>query len=130
LKNQIYLGNDQFVEETQRKISPEASLQDVPAIQKRKVPKPLPYYEEKDKDRNVAICKAYASGGYSMHEIGKYFGLHYSRVSRIVNREAKKQDLTLYMLHIGSGDWKTVRTSKRCRVNWRRAVLYSLTTLA
>ena len=28
---------------------------------------------------------AYASGGYSMKAIGKHFGLHYSRVSRIVN---------------------------------------------
>jgi len=27
---------------------------------------------------------AYKSGGYTLKEIGEYFGLHYSRVSRIV----------------------------------------------
>lgn len=26
---------------------------------------------------------AYASGGYTLTEIGEYFGLHYSRISRI-----------------------------------------------
>ncbi|WP_425507047.1 helix-turn-helix domain-containing protein [Teredinibacter haidensis] len=39
-------------------------------------------------DRNTAISQAYASGGYSMKEIGEHFGLHYSRVSRIL-RKAK-----------------------------------------
>lgn len=35
-------------------------------------------------DRNSAIIAADGSGAYSMKEIGDYFGLHYSRVSRIV----------------------------------------------
>ncbi|MBP3974042.1 MarR family winged helix-turn-helix transcriptional regulator [Pseudoxanthomonas spadix] len=30
------------------------------------------------------MLAAYRSGGYSMKEIGAYFGLHYSTVSRIV----------------------------------------------
>ena len=31
-----------------------------------------------------ALINAYASGGYSMKEIGDYFKLHYSRFRRIV----------------------------------------------
>ena len=30
------------------------------------------------------MAAAYASGGYTMEEVGDYFGLHYSRVSRVV----------------------------------------------
>ena len=30
------------------------------------------------------IAAAYASGGYTMKEVGDYFGLHYSQVSRVV----------------------------------------------
>lgn len=29
---------------------------------------------------------AYASGGYGMKQIEEHFGLHYSRVSRIINK--------------------------------------------
>ena len=39
LKNQIYLGSEAFVDEMQCKISPEASLSDIPAIQKRQIAK-------------------------------------------------------------------------------------------
>jgi len=34
--------------------------------------------------RNEAIYSAFASGGYKMKEIGEYFGLHYSSISKIV----------------------------------------------
>ncbi len=35
-------------------------------------------------NRNEAIRAAYASGGYTLKEVGDYFQLHYSRVSKIV----------------------------------------------
>jgi DNA-directed RNA polymerase specialized sigma subunit len=46
-------------------------------------------------ERDEAILRAYASGGYSLKEIGDHFGLHYSRVSRILKqrRMAKRKDL-------------------------------------
>jgi len=69
LRNKVYLGGDQFVEDMQCKTDPEASLRDVPSVQKRQVPKPLKYYEKKASSRNEAIKLAYASGGYSMCEI-------------------------------------------------------------
>ncbi len=36
--------------------------------------------------RDEAIYRSYADGMYSMKEIGKYFGLHYSRISRIIKQ--------------------------------------------
>jgi len=89
LKNQIYLGSDKFVDDMQCKISPETNLSEIPSSQKRKVSKSIQYYENTYRDRDEAIVLAYASGGYSMKEIGDYFALHYSRVSRIIKAKSK-----------------------------------------
>ncbi len=89
LRSQIYLGDEGFVEEMQRKISPDTTLSEVPASQRRQVAKPLAYYQEQYGDRNTAIIEAYESGAYTMKEIGDHFRLHYSRVSRIVNAKDK-----------------------------------------
>ena len=89
LKNQIYLGDDGFVEKMQSKLTGKVNLSEIPSSQRRPVAKSLAYYEKKHSDRDTAITKAYASGGYSMQEIGNYFDLHYSRVSRILKAKGK-----------------------------------------
>ncbi len=95
LTNQIYLGPDHFVQAMQKKIIDDKDLSEVPSAQKRPIPKSLEYYKTKYRDRNTAIATAYSSGGYSMKEIGKYFGLHYSRISRIINgRDSEAQGKT------------------------------------
>lgn len=90
LKNQIFLGTDAFVEEMQAKFADKRDLSEVPSLQRRSVPKPIAYYEGLYRDRDRAIAEAYASGGYGLKEIGAHFGLHYSRVSRIV-RATRRQ---------------------------------------
>ena len=45
-------------------------------------------------ERDEAIFRAYASGGYCLQEIGDHFGLHYSRVSRIVKQQRLAKDKT------------------------------------
>ncbi len=89
LKNQVYLGDDKFVDDMQCKISPDTNLSEIPSVQKRQVAKPIGFYEKKYANRDEAIVKAYASGGYSMKTIGDYFGLHYSRVSRVIKAKGK-----------------------------------------
>ncbi len=89
LKNQIYLGDEVFIEETQRMISQDADLSEIPSPQRRQVEKPLEYYERKYSDRDTAIFKTYESGAYSMKAIGSYYKLHYSRVSRIIKANNK-----------------------------------------
>ena len=84
LKNQIYLGDDQFINKMQSKILPDKDLSEIPSSQKRQLAKPLSHYEKQYKDRDIAILKSYESGGYSLKDIGDYYNLHYSRVSRIV----------------------------------------------
>jgi len=90
LKNQIFLGDEQFVESMQRLIEGDKELSEVPSSQRRAVPKELSYYEREYKVRNEAIILAYASGGYSLKEVGDYFKLHYSTVSGIVKNHKSK----------------------------------------
>jgi len=52
--------------------------------------KSLDQYEAETRDRNAAIQSAYASGTYTLAEIGRHFGLHYVSVGRIVRRVRAK----------------------------------------
>jgi putative transposase len=91
LVNQIYLGSEAFVAQAQEMLEQDRDLSEVPARQKRPVPKRLEEYGRQARDRNHAILLAYQSGGYSMKELGVYFGVHYSRVSRIIKTEMAKR---------------------------------------
>lgn len=84
LTNQIYLGDAAFVEKLQQELESDQDLSEIPTAQRRPMPKSLSEYEQQAESRDDAIRLAYASGGYSMKEIGEYFGLHYSRISRIL----------------------------------------------
>ncbi|VAW64050.1 FIG00759408: hypothetical protein [hydrothermal vent metagenome] len=90
LKNQIYLGNDKFVEKMQLLIDGDKELSEVPSSQRRPVAKDLLYYDVNNSDRNMAIVEAYRSGGYTLKMIGEYFNLHYSTVSGILRNHKSK----------------------------------------
>lgn len=90
LRNQIYLGSEDFVEKMQSLVDGEKELSEVPSAQKRPMPKTLSQYEEQSKNRNTAIVSAYRSGGYTLKEIGDYFGLHYSTVRGIIKNNKSK----------------------------------------
>lgn len=90
LRNQIYLGSETFVEEMQSRVDCERNLDEVPSSQRRPVPKSIAEYEASSRNRNDTICKAYQSGGYTLKEIGGYFGLHYSSVSGIIKNHKSK----------------------------------------
>jgi transposase len=55
-------------------------------VQREGAAKPLELYSS-IYDKREAIKKAYATGGYTLKQIAAHFGLHYSTVSRIVNKE-------------------------------------------
>jgi hypothetical protein len=84
LRNQVFLGSDHYVETIKSKIDSGKDLSEIPKSQKRSKPKSLSHYEKQAKTRNDAIMASYASGGYSMKEIGEYYGLHYSWISRLL----------------------------------------------
>ncbi len=90
LKNQVYLGSEPFVKKMQDKLNDKTDLSEIPIAQKRAVAKTLTYYTNRYKHRDRVIVEAYSSGAYSMKQIGEHVGLHYSWVSRIVNRARSK----------------------------------------
>ncbi len=90
LRKQIYLGSEQFVEKMQSLVNGDKELSEVPSSQRRPTPKSLAKYEASSDDRNTAIITAYKSGGYTLKDIGDYFGLHYSSVSGIIKNHNSK----------------------------------------
>jgi len=65
-------------------------LGEIPSSQRRSKPKALSKYELSSQDRNTSIIESYQSGGYTLKEIGEYFGLHYSSVSGIIKNHKSK----------------------------------------
>ena len=90
LNNQIYLGDQKFIDNMQQHIGEKVKDLQIPKIQKRPIAKAIQEYERLSNSRDEAIIKAYASGAYSYQELGDYFGLHFTRIGKIVrmNRES------------------------------------------
>jgi len=93
LKNQIYLGDDKFVQAMQSKLDPDQSLNDIPRKQKLAPPKPIEYFARNFSDRSEAMARAYLSQHYTLEEVGKAFGVSYATVSRAVKRHEKKRQM-------------------------------------
>ena len=84
LKNQVFLGDEQFIEDMQCKLKLNQELGEIPRAQRRKVPKPLEHYSKKYKTRDEGMIAAYQSGGFTLKEVGDHFDVHYSSVSKII----------------------------------------------
>jgi len=90
LQNQVFLGSEKFVDGLRKKIEEDRDLSEIPRSQRREKPRSLAHYAKSAGSRDESIVAAYASGGYSMKQIGEYSGLHYSRVSRIIAANGSK----------------------------------------
>ena len=88
LKNQIYLGSDEFVDDMLCKLDPLQPVSDIPSIQKLSAPKPLEYYKQKYKIYSIAMAVAYLSGHYTLTEVGNEFNVSRTTVSRAVTKYA------------------------------------------
>ncbi len=89
LKAQVFLGDDQFVEQMQKRAG-KNQRQDVqiPVAHRRPPPAPLIQIEKAAADRNGAIVRAHATGAYSYQQIADHFGVHFTTVGRIVRAGA------------------------------------------
>jgi len=90
LRSQVFLGDEEFVTRLQGLIDGDKELSEIPSSQRRALPMSLEQYELDQGTRDQAITQAYSSGGYTQKEIGDHFGLHYSRVSRILAKTKGK----------------------------------------
>lgn len=90
LRQQIYLGDDTFVERMQAKAKVQGDLLSVPQIQRRPPAPALAAISARHAARNAAILAAYATGAYSYREIAEHFGIHLATVGRIVRRSMQR----------------------------------------
>lgn len=85
LRQQVYLGSDEFVERMQTVLPGGGRMDEVPHLQRRARAKSLARYESED-ERDVAMALAYNSGDHTMKTIAAHFGVHCATVSRVVRR--------------------------------------------
>lgn len=95
LRNGIFLGDEKFVASSLAHNKIESRIAEIPSRQTQRTVKTLEEWAVRAEHRDDAIVDAYRSGAYTLREIGDYFGLHYSRISRIVSErgsvEAKRK---------------------------------------
>ena len=84
VRNQVFLGSDEFIEDMKSKVSTGKSLKGNSKKKKQKPIKTLKYYQKTYKIRNEAIAMAYLSGHYTLEQVGDFFDLSYATVSRVV----------------------------------------------
>jgi putative transposase len=86
MRNQAILGDEKFIREMLMQ-SPRLDVAEIPRAQRRAPPEELAYYQQTTDSMSSGMCAAFASGGYTMAEIARYFGVHYSTVSRAVRSD-------------------------------------------
>jgi putative transposase len=86
LRQQIYLGDEGFVQRMQALAEPRNSTDhDIPKIQRRKA-RTLAHWLQSSKNREQALYDAHTQGAMTMSAIAKELGLSVSRVSRLIAR--------------------------------------------
>jgi hypothetical protein len=86
LRHQVFLGSEAFVERHYVSPTSPERLREVPRAQRRPLASPLAEFARRYPVRAEAMARAFQTGVYTMQEIGDYFGVHYSTVSRAVHR--------------------------------------------
>jgi putative transposase len=90
LKGQIYLGDDNFVEQMRSKLGERDENVNIPRVQQRGAVPKLSAIRREYKNRDDAIRIAYESGAYSYQQIAKEFEVHFTTVGRIVRQPKKR----------------------------------------
>ncbi|MEE9286487.1 MAG: transposase [Gammaproteobacteria bacterium] len=90
LKGQVLLGSDGFVCSLARHLKGAKEIKEIPwrqrLVNRPSLTTPLRGAGAKPCSmRNRSIRKAYLEYGYTLTEIGKHLGLHYSTISKVVN---------------------------------------------
>lgn len=85
IRNQSILGDASFVHQLTDSYKLE-TLSEIPKSQRRSLALSLAEYKGLYNDRDEAMARAYASGVFTMKEIGDFFSLHYQSVSVAVRK--------------------------------------------
>ena len=84
LRNEVYLGSEEFVENMQCKMADGTKLRGIPKIQYGPVKRPIDWYFNRHNSRDQAVLIAYKSGHYTQQAIGDYLNLSHTTISGII----------------------------------------------
>jgi hypothetical protein len=92
LQGQIFLGDRGFIEECKSKLDVSSDLREIPRLQRyaeRPVLTELLREElRRDKvQRNRAIYRAHVTYGYTLREIADHLTVHYTTISKVMNKD-------------------------------------------
>jgi REP element-mobilizing transposase RayT len=90
LRQQIYLGDEAFVQRMQAEARIGGDPSSVARAQRRPPAPTLAGIVARHPERDAAILAAYATGAYGYREIAEHFGLHLATVRRIVRRDLQQ----------------------------------------
>jgi hypothetical protein len=94
LKGQIVLGKEKYIEKIKEFLNEKKNEQEL-ASESRHIDRPelKILFEENTlvdkKSRNIKISLAYLKHGYTLKEIAKYLGLHYTTISKVIIENKK-----------------------------------------
>jgi REP element-mobilizing transposase RayT len=89
LRHQMLLGGEYFIGRMADRLAGGKVSGEVPRAQRRAGAQTLEQYEAAMPSRDQAIREAWASGAYSLAEIGRHFGIQYSRVCHVASAKRK-----------------------------------------
>ncbi len=95
LSGQIFLGGDKFISYMQEFLRDSQDIKEIPRSQRYPGRPPLELFfsniaRENKKARNQGVVTAHIGFGYTLKEIGECLGIHYTTVSRIVDKSKEK----------------------------------------
>ena len=88
IKGQLFLGQDNFIEEIKPLLRGKEKLKEI-TREERYLTRPAlkEIFKGKDqKSKNHAMYEAHLQYGYTLKEIAEYIGVHYSTVSRAIKK--------------------------------------------
>jgi REP-associated tyrosine transposase len=86
LKGQIYLGDDDFVEQMRERLGKHDHDVNIPRVQQQGAVPKLSVIRRQYRNRDQGMRAAYGTAAYSYQQIAKEFGVHFTTVGRIVRR--------------------------------------------
>jgi DNA-directed RNA polymerase specialized sigma24 family protein len=87
LKGQVFLGDEQFVNNMQALADKrQRSDAQIPKVHRRPAAPTLAHIAKRAPDRNSAMIQAHATGAYSYQQIAEHFGVHFTTVGKVVRR--------------------------------------------
>jgi len=94
IKGQLFLGQENFIDEIKHLIRGKENLKEIPRKQRYVTRPPLnEIFERKDKkSKDQAMYEAHLQYGYTLKDIAEYIGVHYTTVSRVIKKIEGKDE--------------------------------------